>query len=173
MGSGGQSTFFGGVVVQEELCKVSDSQLPQLLLKGVQGNGVRHALHQSAVYPRADDLVGGQTDFKSRGLEDLVELRDELHRELLLSQIAALFHDHFGESPRLQIPERRVRPHPTALFRVALAKGVVLLQQSTLQTRTRRECQLARLLGRRGLRHLARVFGRRVVPRFFQLDLPV
>lgn len=65
----------------------------------IEALGVTDALDDSAVRPRCEDLVWFQPDWYILDLENLIDLGDELDRELLLSNIVLGFDNHSHEPP--------------------------------------------------------------------------
>lgn len=70
---------------------------------------------QAAVGPCCQDLVRLQPQRQLLDLKYLVNLRDELHCELLLTDIIDRLHDDTAEVPGLELAEGRVLLHSDAL----------------------------------------------------------
>ena len=80
----------------------------ELLLDAVNTHGVVDALHDTRVMVGGDDLVDLETQVDVADHEDLGDLVDELHSELLLAQVVVGLDDQFNEFPGLQGAEDRL-----------------------------------------------------------------
>uniref|UniRef100_A0A7S3CI72 Uncharacterized protein n=1 Tax=Strombidium rassoulzadegani TaxID=1082188 RepID=A0A7S3CI72_9SPIT len=82
----------------------------------VDAHGVIDHLDQPAVGPRGQDLVSLEPERQLLDLEDLVDLLDQLHGELLLPHVVHRLHDHSHQVPRPQLSEGRVLPDAQLLL---------------------------------------------------------
>ena len=89
----------------------------------VYAKGVLDYLNKTASLTGSQDFVGTQPQLKSLfGLENLVNLSNQLHRELFLSNIVIGLDYHFDETPGLQVAKGRLPPYSFILLAGGLAK---------------------------------------------------
>ena len=79
------------------------SELRARLLQLVDRDGVRDGLNQASILARGDDVEGLEPELEAVQVEDVLELRDHLRRELLLLQVVPALHDAADQAKALLV----------------------------------------------------------------------